>query len=147
MRPLPPHALWLGHAGDGRDYRRLLDAGVEAIVQLAIDEPPLQPPRELICCRFPLVDGSDNPGRLLLMAIRTVAELIRMRVPTLVCCGHSLSRSPAVVAAALALAGHGTPDDCLRSVAEHHPSDITPGLWLDIRQVVQQPKTSEPRQP
>src|SRR5688572_25242166 len=39
--------LWLGHAGDGRDYRRLLDAGIQAIVQLAAEEPALSPPREL----------------------------------------------------------------------------------------------------
>jgi hypothetical protein len=65
MNQIPPYHLWIGHAGDGRDYRRLLDLGIRAVVQLAVEEPPLQPPRELIYLRFPLRDGADNPDDLL----------------------------------------------------------------------------------
>ena len=34
MRQVQPHALWLGHAGDGRDFRAVLDVGIKAVVQL-----------------------------------------------------------------------------------------------------------------
>ena len=31
MNQVIPYKLWVGHAGDGRDFRRLLDAGIEAV--------------------------------------------------------------------------------------------------------------------
>jgi hypothetical protein len=139
MRQILPHPLWLGHAGDGRDYRRLLDAGIGAVVQLALEEPPLQPPHELICCRFPLLDGPGNDPDLLALAAATVARLLRRGVPTLVCCGGGMSRSPAVAAAALALALRQDPDECLKRVAEHHPADVLPGLWEEVKDVLGAP--------
>src|SRR5436189_138299 len=65
---------------------------------------PGDEPRELIYLRFPLLDGEDNEPALLIQAMQTVARLLQARIPTLVCCGGGLSRSPAIVAAALALA-------------------------------------------
>src|SRR5476651_2269367 len=101
MRQILPHALWLGHAGDGRDYHRVLETGIQALVQLAAEEPVLELPRDLIYCRFPLVDGSGNDKKLLRLAISTVSDLLEMKVPTLVICGGGLSRSPAIAAAAI----------------------------------------------
>src|SRR4051812_35595809 len=101
MNQIPPHALWTGHAGDGRDYPRLFELGIRAVIQIAAEEPPLQPPRELIYLRFPLRDGADNPDDLVSLAVAALASLVRHRVPTLVCCGAGMSRSPAVAAAAL----------------------------------------------
>jgi len=137
MRQIPPHPLWLGHAGDGRDYRRILDAGIQAVVQLAEEEPPLQPPRELVYCRFPLIDGPGNDPKVLHLAVTTVASLLGREVPTLVCCGAGMSRSPAVAAAALAVAFRRDPDECLKQVAEHHPADVLPGLWGEVRNILQ----------
>jgi len=136
MRQILPHALWLGHAEDGRDYRRILDAGIQAIVQLALEELPLQPPRELICCRFPLLDGPGNDANLLALATATVANLLGRGVPMLLCCGAGMSRSPAIAAAALATACGETPDQCLKRVAEHHPADVLPGLWNELKGVL-----------
>lgn len=133
MRQVLPHALWLGHAGDGQDYRQALDAGIQAIVQLALEEPAVQPPRELICCRFPLVDGPGNDGKLLYLAIITLVNLLEKNVPTLVCCGAGMSRSPAVAAAALSLVYQEKLEDCLRQIAEHQPHDVTPGFWRDVQ--------------
>ena len=82
-------------------FREILDKGIKAIVQLAMEEPPLQPPRELVYLRFPLLDGTGNDPNMLHLAISCVATLIRQGTPTLVCCGGGMSRSPAVVAAAL----------------------------------------------
>src|SRR5947209_697139 len=103
MNQIKPYPLWLGHAGDSRDFRPVLDAGIQALVDLSREEHPAEPPRELIYCRFPLVDGIGNDEGLLDLAISTLASLIRMRIPTLVCSNIGLSRSPAVAAAALAL--------------------------------------------
>jgi protein-tyrosine phosphatase len=136
MRQILPHPLWLGHAGDGRDFRRILDVGITAIVQLALEEAPLQPPHELICCRFPLLDGPGNDAALLALAATTVAQLLGKRVATLLCCGAGMSRSPALAAAALALAYRQDPDECLKQVAEHHPADVLPGLWAEVKRVL-----------
>jgi hypothetical protein len=132
MNQIMPHRLWVGHAGEERDFRALFDAGIRAVVGLALEELPAQPPRELVYCRFPLVDGIGNDPDVLAMAIRVVAALVKAQVPTLVECGGGMSRSPAVAAAALALA-HGSPlHDCLERVVRHHPCDVSPGLWNEV---------------
>src|ERR1700730_9417526 len=112
MHQIAPYALWIGHAGDGRDYRRVIDTGIQAIVQLAVEEPPLQPPRDLIYCRFPLVDGSGNPGELLAVSLRTVVGFLEEGVPTLLCCGAGMSRSPAMAAMSIAVFSQRTPQQC-----------------------------------
>src|SRR5689334_22927997 len=86
MNQIKPYPLWLGHAGDARNFRLALDAGVQALVDLSREEPPSAPPRELIYCRFPLLDGVGNDECLLNLAVSTLAGLIRMHIPTLVCC-------------------------------------------------------------
>jgi hypothetical protein len=133
MRQIQPHLLWVGHAGDGRDFQLLLDTGIQAIVQLALEEPGLQPPRELLYFRIPLVDGPGNDEKLLYLATITVANLLEKRVPTLICCGAGLSRSPAIAAAALSMVYQEDLDDCLKQVAEHHPADVVPGFWSDVK--------------
>lgn len=124
--------LWLGNAADGRDYRAALDAGVEAIVQLAAEEAPLQPPRDLIYCRFPIVDGPGNSPDFLNLAVTTVANLIEKRVPLLLCCSFGLSRSPAIAAAAMALGHQESAEDCLLRITRDFPADVAPGLWNDL---------------
>ena len=136
MNQVTPYCLWVGHAGDGCDFQGLFDRGIRAIVQLAIEEPPIQPPRELIFYRFPLLDGNGNGLELLHVAIASVAMLIRKRVPTLVCCGAGMSRSPAIVAAALAIVKEARLEDCMKCVTESHAADVSPGLLAQISQVL-----------
>jgi protein-tyrosine phosphatase len=136
MRQILPHHLWLGHAGDASDFRRQFDLGIEAILQVAMEEPPVQPPRELIYCRFPLLDGTGNRAELLHVAIETTAAFLRMRLPILICCSAGLSRSPVLAAAALARAFDQSPEECLRAVFEQHPSDVSGALWNDVRNVL-----------
>src|SRR5476651_2284842 len=124
MRQIIPHYLWLGHAGDGRDFRRVLDIGIQAVVQLAAEEPVLALPRDLVYCRFPLVDGPGNDWKLLQMAVTTVANLLEKKLPTLVVCGAGLSRSPVIAAAAISLVFQKSADECLKQVAEHFPADV-----------------------
>jgi protein-tyrosine phosphatase len=132
MNQILPYSLWVGHAGDSGEVRQLFDAGIKAIVQVAEEEPPVVTPRELICCRFPLVDGPGNETDVLVLAMQTLASLLRRHVPTLVCCGGGVSRAPALAAAGLALAYGETPEGCLERVVRHHRSDVTPGFWKEV---------------
>jgi len=132
MNQIKPYPLWIGHAGDAHDFRTLFDRDIRAVVQLAAEEPAVAAPRELILYRFPVVDGVGNSPELLRLAIAAVASMIEQRIPTLVCCSAGMSRSPAIVAAALSRLGVGGLEECLKSVVELHPADIVPGLWEDI---------------
>ena len=108
MIRISPHPLWIGHGGEGYDFIHILEYGIEAVVELAFEEEPWPTRRELIACRFPLIDGTGNKPELLVLAVRTVAALLASKVPTLICCGSGLSRAPAVAAAALAVANRQT---------------------------------------
>jgi protein-tyrosine phosphatase len=132
MNQILPYPLWLGHAGESRDFQKVFDLGVKVLIQLAAEEPSLQTPRELVFCRFPLLDGSGNRAELLFLAVSTVASLIKMRVPTLVTCGAGMSRCPAVAAAALSMIYHEPPESYLEKVLEHHHGDVSPGFWKEI---------------
>jgi protein-tyrosine phosphatase len=97
-----------------------------------MEEPVLQAPRELVYCRIPLVDGGDNRPASLTLAVSTVCSLLRMRIPTLVCCSGGMSRAPAVAAAALALTEGAEPDQCLQRIVTGHPHDVSLPLWQHI---------------
>ena len=136
MRRVGEYPLWIGTARDARDLRAVLDAGIEAIVDLAMDEPPVQPTRELVYLRFPLIDGEGNPERLIGLAIDGVALLVWEGVPTLVACGAGMSRTPAIVAAALGVIESEPPAVVLKRIASGGPVDVSPGLWRDVAAVI-----------
>jgi hypothetical protein len=135
MRPIPSTSLWLGHAGDARDLRAVLAAGIEALVDLALEKPPAKVTREIVYARFPLLDGPGNPDWLLRAALVTVTCLLGERTPTLVYCGAGMSRSPAVAAGALALHMRRPPEDSLADVLGGGPADVSAALWADVRRV------------
>jgi protein-tyrosine phosphatase len=132
MNEILPHQLWLGHTGEARNFRGLFAAGIRALVELAVEEAPAQAPRELILCRFPLVDGAGNDADLLALATNTLVGLLERRIPTLVSCSMGLSRGPALAAAALARMHHEPPEKWLAFVAERHPSDVSTSLWAEL---------------
>jgi protein-tyrosine phosphatase len=133
LRQVDGRALWLGHAGDLRDPRSVLAAGVEAVIELADSEPQATLPRDLVRCRFPLSDGGDNPSWLLRLAAESVAALLRAGVPTLVCCSAGMSRSVCIAAAAIALADGRPLDEAVAQVADTGPADVSPGLLVQLR--------------
>jgi hypothetical protein len=128
MRQIAGRSLWLGHAGDLREPRALLDAGIEAVVELADNEPYVGLPRELVRCRFPLSDGGDNPAWLLKLAAESVAALWKAGIPTLVCCSSGQSRSICIAAGGLAIAENQPLDEALAMVAAAGPADVAPRL-------------------
>jgi hypothetical protein len=136
VRQITPYPLWIGHAGEARDLPAVLAAGFAALVDLAVDEPPVAVTRELVYCRFPLVDGPDNPPWLLRLAVESVAHLIRTRTPTLVCCGAGMSRAPTIAAAALSIVEGTQADGCLARVTQAHRGFVSPHLWRDITAVL-----------
>ncbi len=129
MREIIPGKLWIGNAGDGRDPERLLEAGVVAIMNLAAEESSPILPRSMVYCHFPIMDGDQNGLGILDVAIRTLVSLLEKRIPTFVYCGAGMSRSPALVAAALSIVQGGSPDEKLRDVVAGHPHDVSPLLW------------------
>lgn len=133
MREVISGLVWIGNARDARDVAEVLKKEIAAVVQLAIEEPPVIFPREIISIRFPLLDGEGNMPTVLRSTITAIAALIESKVTTLVACSGGMSRSPAIVAAALALAKNESPDDWLRQIASTGPHDVAPALWNDIR--------------
>src|SRR5262249_49492037 len=129
-------SLWLGHAGDGRDLRAVHGAGLLALVDLAVNEPPVAVTRELVYCRIPIVDSSGNALWLLRAAIETTAGLLRAGVPTLLFCANGMSRTPAIAGVALALTRGLPPEEGRALVARAGPCDVSPGLWHDVRAAV-----------
>jgi hypothetical protein len=137
VRHIPDYSLWLGHAGDARDRHELLRLGVGAVVDLAVEEPPAVAGHEMVYCRFPLLDGAENPPWLLRAAIDMTATLLREKVPTLVACSSGVSRAPAVTAAALVRLGRPNLPAALLWLADFGQCDVSGGLYQDVVQVLE----------
>src|SRR5262245_47594446 len=136
MREVIPNLLWIGHAQDGRNIAGVLDAGVRAVIDLAHNEPPVQYPRDIIYCRFPLDDGAGNEATILRAAIAIVKQMVEGKAPTLVFCSAGMSRSPAIVAAAIAEIENKDPDSTLQKIADNVPADVSPALWNAVKKVI-----------
>lgn len=136
MRQVRGRALWLGHAGDLRDAREILAADVQAVVELADNEPFAALPRELIRCRFPLSDGGDNPIWLLKLAADCVATMLRAGVPVLVCCSAGMSRSVCVAAGGVSLAEGLSLPESVAAVVGSGPADVSPRLLGQLQQAL-----------
>ena len=110
----------------------MLRVGIRAIVDLAVDEAPIIAPREIVVLRFPLLDGGSNEAWLVRSSIESVAGLIACRAHALVACSAGMSRSPAVVIAAIALASGEAIESTLCRVSRAGSVDITPSLWGQV---------------
>jgi hypothetical protein len=133
MREILPSMLWLGNSADIRNVESILQSGIQAVIDLAIEQLMPTLPRTLVYCRFPILDGEQSSPAALRAAIETLVRFLQRGIPTLVCCSAGMSRSPAVVAGALSISQGGNPDDHLRKIAMNHPHDVSPQLWQDVR--------------
>jgi len=133
MRNIQSTCCWIGTSGDCHSFRKIFDLGIQAIVQLAAEEPVVQAPRDLLLFRFPLVDGAGNDLMIARLAIDSVRQLIEARIPTLVACSAGMSRSPAILAAALARTGSVNIDESLKRVVGKGSCEMSPALWNEIR--------------
>jgi len=132
MRRIEPHQLWVGNARDARDWAALARAGIEVIVDLAVNEPVNSPPREMVYCRFALTDGMGNPSWRIAAAVRCVAHLIAEGTPVLVHCSAGMSRAPSIAAAGLALATGEEAGACLARIEEYGGVDVSPRMWAAV---------------
>lgn len=132
MRKLADYAVYLANAYEARDLWAIHAAEIAAVMDLALNEPPLQVTRELVYCRFPLIDGAGNPAWLIRAAVHSLAALLRANVVTLVFCSAGLSRSPVILAAAIASLRNTSIHDELLSVLRSAPADVSPALVLDV---------------
>jgi len=133
MRQVPGYPLWVGHVGDLRDLRAVCSAGIAAVVDLALKEAPAVVPRDLVYCRFPLLDGSGNAPWVLRAAVQAVASLLQAGVPALVFCGAGMSRSVCVAAAAIARVRGCPLAEALQLVARAGPADVSPGFLAELK--------------
>lgn len=133
MREILSGKLWLGNSTDIRNVEGILQNGIQAVIDLAIEQLTPMLPRTMIYCRFPILDGEQSSPRVLSSAIETLVLFLQKGVPTLVCCSAGMSRSPAVVAGAMSIFQGGNPDDRLREIAVGHPHDVSPQLWQEVR--------------
>jgi hypothetical protein len=132
MRAIIPGRLWIGNLGDLDSPRPILDAGARAVVQLSAEELLPHLPRDLIVCRYPLIDGEGNDPANLRLAVACVAELLEQGVPMLVCCSGGMSRSPTIAAAAISQVESRPMDEVLRSIAVAGPIDVSPAFWNEV---------------
>ncbi|WP_417385861.1 dual specificity protein phosphatase family protein [Gimesia sp.] len=136
MREILPSLLWIGNTRDTHDVKNVLDLGIAAVIDLALEEPAVPLTRDMIYCRLPIIDGAENQPVVLISAVKIVARLIREEVPTLVACSAGMSRSPAIVAAALSQVRETDFETELKLIAAHHPADVAPGLWNDLQELL-----------
>lgn len=133
IREVHPDRLFLGNAMDARDLKLLYDNQIAAVVDLAANEPPAQLARDMIYCRFPIIDGDGNPNAIIETAVRCVATLMENNFRTMVACSAGMSRSPAIAAAAIAISTKKHPDDCLTTITSNAPHDVSPILWSRVK--------------
>ncbi len=134
MREVIPGVLWIGNAHDARDVRGVLAREIAVVIDVAIEEPPIQFPHDIVYCRFPLLDGEGNSPALLESAIDTAANFVEAHQPTLVACSGGMSRSPIIVSAVLAKFESLELNAAVERVTATGPCDFSPGLWNDVRQ-------------
>jgi protein-tyrosine phosphatase len=137
MREVLTKVVWIGNAIDARDISRVLQYGIQAVVDVAIEEKPAVFPRDILYCRVPLNDGAGNRPEFLRTAVEVAMQLIAAKCPSLICCGAGMSRSPAVAAMAMARLRGESPEKVLLEIAEKGPHDVSPLLWGELCHAVE----------
>jgi len=135
MVELHPNSLWLGNMFDARDPSALFENEIQAVVDLAYEEKPAQLPRQLIYCRYPLIDGGGNDESVLLHAIQCVLGFLNSETKMLVACSAGMSRSPTVAAFALAAFLKTKPTEVIEKVSQLKGLEINGELWNNVDKV------------
>ena len=138
MHEIQSGLLLIGHALDIREPKPLFDAGIEAVVDVAYEEPPARLPRQMIYCRFPLNDGGGNAASTICQAVQTLVDLLASETPTIVACSAGMSRSPTIAAFGLAVHLGLEPEDALAKISETKALEINGVLWNDVAKVLPQ---------
>lgn len=99
--------IYLGNSKDAANDFDLAQAGITAVLNVAIDLPcPVR--KGIVSYRVGLYDGPGNPAGMFEAAVVTLGSLIEGDHTVLIHCHAGISRSPAVLAAYLtAKKGYG----------------------------------------
>ncbi len=135
MHEVITNQLWLGTAADARNFQGIVERGIISVVDLAMEEATIHFPRDIVYCRIPLVDGGGNRPEIIMVAVQLTSSLIATGVPTLVACSAGMSRSPAIVAAAIANIGDATMQEALEEITAGVAHDVSTSLWAEVRGV------------
>lgn len=140
MRQVNGTSFWIGNARDLRHPASIFDNGIEAVIDIAEEEPVSSLPRSLMYIRLPLADDHSNSTWKVELAIETAANLLRREVSTLIACSAGLSRSLCVAAGAIARVRRMNPHEALAEVIASGPADISPGLWSQVACLISVPR-------
>ncbi len=124
--------LAIGNAIEARDLELVHSLGIEAIVDLAINEPPAAPPREVFYLRLPLYDGEGNSGKDIRFAVESIVNLVQSSKRTLVCCSAGLSRSPTIAAAAISMINGIALEDALILIQDSRQTDVSKKFYDSV---------------
>ena len=141
MREIIPRVLWIGNALEARDVKGVMAAGINVVIDLAIEELPIQFPRDVVYCRFPLLDGEGNSPSLLRSAIQTTVNFATAGRPTLLACSGGMSRSPIIASVVIASVQSVELGAAVERVIATGPSDFSPKLWNDVQKLCKQLQT------
>ncbi|MGF1578679.1 MAG: protein phosphatase [Gemmataceae bacterium] len=130
---IPDTTLWIGNVGDVWNLSRIYSEEISVLFDLALNEPIPTLGRELIYCRFPLVDNQNNEVDVIEMAISALTMSLRKEKRTLVYCSNGASRSPVVASAALSLVKGEPVERVLAMISTIASLDVSPGLWNQVR--------------
>ena len=133
MYELISKSIWIGNAKDAENTSHILSLGIFAMVCVAVEELPPPLTIDLIFCRFPLIDDSDNSTKIIRTAVNTIVKLINEQIPSFVYCGAGMSRSLVMTTAALSKVHGSAPDDTLRTLFIDLPHDVSHQLWHDVK--------------
>ena len=131
MHPFLDTRLHIGSRGDVLDPRKIYDSEIQAIIDLAAEEPPLHL-RDIPYFRIPLHDDDSNPQELLQLALQTIQSCHHQHLKTLLVCSLGMSRSPALASTAIALLTDESPANLLSQYATNSPLDVSPSLWNSL---------------
>jgi len=114
---------------------RLPARHIPFVPRIVVAEPPCQP---RLLGQREIRHVHDEEGRFVQAVIvglskcGYVAYFIASRTPTLVACGAGMSRSPAIVAAAMATTKRIALADVLEKLTAGQPHAVSPGLLAEI---------------
>ncbi len=124
--------IWIGNAHEARNLHLIQSTGIEAVVDLAIEEPPARTSRDMIYSRVPISDGSGNSAVRIRFAVDTICGLVSADVPILVACSAGMSRSPVLVAAAIFQLRGCSFEEALSQVVASGSADVSAAFLKDV---------------
>jgi hypothetical protein len=136
IRNVLPDLLWIGNCADGRNVDGLRSLGIEAVVDLAAEEPSASLPRDFVYFRIPLVDGGDNTDVVIRLAVEAARLSVQAARRTLICCSAGLSRSPLVAAAVASREKGESIETVLGQISQLGPLDPSSQLLSHLKRIL-----------